>query len=383
MQTVVATHVEQVEALRSDWLSLRSSRGPLTSWADPDRYLAESRASSNETNPYVVKFADPCGPRAIIVGKISERKMPASLAYWTFETMTLRRLDIVYGGLITDATEPASDAVMRHLDALLSTDRIDVIVVSHLPPTHQLYEHMANHRRSRCVIEPHWRLNFVDGSYDETLKMLSQRHRKKLRRQDEALVRYFDGRVSVRVFTEPEELGELINGTSALASTTYQAGIGATFEDTPLWREILKTEVKLGRLRGYWLVADGAPIAFALGSVHGGVYFGDFRGYRAEFRDLSPGIVLHMRVLQTLCAEGVVAYDYGFGDAEYKRIYGNESREEATVQLYGNGVRPSLALLIQSSVSLASRLGKQLVTRLKLVNRLKNAWRGRLTPRAR
>jgi CelD/BcsL family acetyltransferase involved in cellulose biosynthesis len=153
--------------------------------------------------------------------------------------------------------------------------------------------------------EPHWSLRLIPGSYEQSLGTLSARHRSQLRRHDRILMEHFKNDVQLRQFTTDEHLDELIRGSAELAELTYQARLGGAFVPTPVWRAILGSEARLGRLRAYWLVCGGRPISYMIGSVHKRAYYLDFMGYHPEYSSLSPGRVLHMRVLRDLAEAGI------------------------------------------------------------------------------
>jgi hypothetical protein len=74
--------------------------------------------------------------------------------------------------------------------------------------------------------------------------------------------------------------------------------------------------------------------------------------------------------------------DYGFGDAEYKRVYGTESWNEATLLLYGRGVRPTVARSLELASLGLMRAGKWAARTGGLSNPIKRAWRRRFQKRA-
>ena len=103
----------------------------------------------------------------------------------------------------------------------------------------------------------------------------------------------------------------MIRGSAAIAARTYQAGMGVGFADEQPWQEILASDARGGRLRGYWLECRGEPIAFQIGTILEKTYFMDFMGYLPEYASLGAGSVLHGRVLQdlarTACAGSITA----------------------------------------------------------------------------
>ena len=81
-----------------------------------------------------------------------------------------------------------------------------------------------------------------------------------------------------------------------------------------------------------------------------------------------------IRAMRDLCASGVRAIDYGFGDAGYKRMYGTESWNEATIYLYAPTREGRSARLLHCLVRTVSRLAAW----RWLAQRVKKHWRARL-----
>jgi CelD/BcsL family acetyltransferase involved in cellulose biosynthesis len=105
-----------------------------------------------------------------------------------------------------------------------------------------------------------------------------------------------------------------------------------------------------------------------------GVYHLQSTGFEPRLSELSPGQVMLVRVMRDLHESGVRAIDYGFGDAGYKRIYGTESWDEATIFLYASTREGRSARLLHRLAGAATRLAAL----TGLGGRLKKLWRARL-----
>jgi CelD/BcsL family acetyltransferase involved in cellulose biosynthesis len=84
-------------------------------------------------------------------------------------------------------------------------------------------------------------------------------------------------------------------------------------------------------------------------------------------------------VIEELCAEpGVDVFDFGFGDADYKRHFSDESWEESDLTVFAPRLRPLAVNAGRITVMGAAAGAKSVAERLGLTTRLKTRWRARL-----
>lgn len=384
--TVVADSLEAVERLRPGWIRLRSSCALATPNADPDRYLTTLRGLAGRAHPYAAMLHQGAEPRALIVGREQVRPGRIRLGYLQLPALSLRSLDIVYGGLITDNSQQAVRAVVDHLRYLIDTGRFEQIMINHLPVGDRIESALSADRAlaRRSVAdtsEPHWRFALVPGSYERTIQRFSRKHRYNMRRADRLLVDRFAGDVALRRFEKPAQIEELAAGAAQITACTYQAALGAGAVDTTLHRDLLRLEADHGRLRSYWLECEGRPIAFQIAVVYGDVYNLLSTAFLPQYAAVSPGQVLLVRVIRDLCESKIGWIDYGFGDAPYKRIYGTKSWDEATVHLYARTVRASSMRIAQHLATGLNRRVSDVAARCGVLTHVKKRWRGRLAGR--
>ncbi|MHC4082998.1 MAG: hypothetical protein ACYSU2_16935, partial [Planctomycetota bacterium] len=142
VQTTART-IEELSALEAPWNALRSSNGSATPNADPHRFSATVEALGAGVEPHVTLLGEVDCPRAIIVARRSTRKLGCRVGYLPLPSPRLRCLDVVYGGLITDGTEPAKQAVCNHLRLTLEAGDVDHVMVNHLPTDHELFGRLS------------------------------------------------------------------------------------------------------------------------------------------------------------------------------------------------------------------------------------------------
>ncbi|MHC5006188.1 MAG: GNAT family N-acetyltransferase [Planctomycetota bacterium] len=374
-----ARTIEELSDLEASWNALRRSHGSATPNADPHRFAATVEALGDGVEPHVTLLGEVDDPRAIIVARRSTRKLGCRVGYLPLPSPRLRCLDVVYGGLITDGSEPAKQAVCNHLRLTLEARDVDHVMVNHLPTDHELFG-----RLSRGFMftpggtdgnpRPHWQFNFAEGPFENTLARFSRKHRYNVRRADRLLTQQFGGDVTLDVITGADDLDAFVSDAVRITDAGWQGGVGGGFGDSGIQRALLERAAERGRLRCYALRCAGEVIAFQAGVVLGDVYHLQSTGFLSQWAALSPGQVMLLRVMGDLCESGVRAIDYGFGDAGYKRMYGTESWDEATVYLYAPTREGRSARLLHLVARTASRLAGW----GWLADRVKKLWRTRL-----
>jgi CelD/BcsL family acetyltransferase involved in cellulose biosynthesis len=383
MRSTIINDLRGLVDVEGAWSELRDRKGMATPNTDPRIFAATARAMRETSAPHVALFHDGSGPRAIVIGRRSRRRLRCRLGYVHLRSPRLRCLDVVYGGLITDGSDEAKDAVRDHLRKLLTAQRVDHIMINHLPVEHDLFAALTDRHAfpSACLDgdrERHWRFVMADGPFENTLQRFSRKHRYNIRRADRLLVEHFDRDVTLRCAAAPREVGTFLAEAVRITDAGYQGAIGAGIGNPAVQQHLLDAAATNGRWRGYLLLGRGAPVAYQSGVICRNVFYLQSTGFRPGFARFSPGQVLLVRVLAELCAEGVRTVDYGFGDARYKRIYGNECREEVTILMLSDTLPAISARFVRQGAALAGRAATTLAAHLGLHDKIRRSWRRRL-----
>jgi len=375
--------IDEILALRSDWDMLREQSTVISPNADIDRFVTTVKVLGEKAKPYVALLRIDGKARAMIVGRSQFRSGNFRIGYLRVPSPVLKSLDIVYGGVLSDSSEIAISEVTKHLRSLLVEKQFDQITINHLPLEEPLSQALNSDEEIKSRIDCssinlHWQFELTRGSYDQTIARFSRKHRYNMRRTDRLLVEHFSGNVQLRKFDQPVQCDELVTGAAEIVSQTYQAGLGG-FSDTPLHRELINLEAASGRLRSYWLECDGKPIAFQLGAVYANTYNLLSTAFLPQYKQLSPGQVLLVRVIQDLCEANIDSIDYGFGDAPYKRMYGSNNFEETTVYLYAKTSNAFVSRSIYKGITKINNYGSYICENVGLKKLIKKYWRARLS----
>jgi CelD/BcsL family acetyltransferase involved in cellulose biosynthesis len=122
------------------------------------------------------------------------------------------------------------------------------------------------------------------------------------------------------------------------------------------------------RIHGFWF-----------GFVYGGVFHSSETGYDPEMRDLEVGTLMFLKLADSLIADGVRRVDFGIGDADYKKRFGDRSWRETSAWLFAPTAKGLSLVALLAVTSSIDRAARSLAARSGLTARLKRHWRGRLT----
>jgi CelD/BcsL family acetyltransferase involved in cellulose biosynthesis len=375
--TTVRT-VEELESIREQWEALQ---GDLVT-TDIDHYLTVLRARPNVVRPHVVLVERDGDPVALAVARIEEIRLSAKLAYFEVYAPRVRSLTVVYGGILGDHSHETLELVLGELRAALGRGEADVLRVRQVPVDSTLYRVAGTSipfvfRGHGVTPALHWRAD-IPGSFEEYLAERSRGIRRNIRRYGNRLLEAYGDRVSLKVYRDEADIETLFRDTAAVAEKTYQAAIGASFEDDELRRGLTRLAMRRGWFRAYVLYLDDQPVAFWYGLGYRGVFSTDITGYDPAYGELRIGRYVMVKLIEDLCADRAIhALDYGFGDAEYKRLFGDRSWAEVDVVVYSPTVRGVWINFVRTLVR-GLGAGARAVAGNNSIERMKRRWRARL-----
>ena len=376
----IARTPEEVDALRGAWAELRVDNPA----ADPDYLLTFVRHSPFAVRPHVILLERDGRADALAVGWVGDVRLGARLGYATVYRPRLDVLTIAQGGLVAAGPQQAEALLAAVLDALrdesLDVARVRVRVGS---PAHEL----ATTRPGALVrghgTEPFQRFRaHLPETFADYLGQRSAKTRSNVQRYSRRLEERFGDGLSLRLFETPGDLPQLVRDTRAVYEKTYQHGLGAGFSDSEPARSLRGLAAERGWLRAWVLYLDGAPAAFWHGTLYGRIFYTGPTGYDPEHRSLRLGTYVLARMIEHLCSKADVV-DFGLGEAEYKRHFGDESWAEEDVLLFARRPRPVVVNLARTGVLAASQAAKAVLERSGGLASARRMWRDRLAERSR
>lgn len=207
-------------------------------------------------------------------------------------------------------------------------------------------------------------------TFEQYLAHFPPKFRRELGRQVRRLRDRGRGVLELRRYESPQESGEFLAAATHVAGGSWQHAHGSdVLEDSAHWRAKLASLADHGALRAYLLWCGETPCAVELGYQMHDVFHGIMTYFDPAFRDFSPGSALLYLFIEDLIGHKPPRrLNFGGGDFEYKRRFGNASIQEATV------------LLLRKTVANRLRRGSHALFRSCVASVRRRVQRGARTP---
>ncbi len=216
----------------------------------------------------------------------------------------------------------------------------------------------------RSPLMPHHRL-LLPATFAELKALRSGSSLKKLLGRERKLFQEVGPTLLVEI-RRPSDWIPYAGMINTLMNNSWQARLlGHGFEI-----EEHRAAAAAGWLRSFLLLAGQRPAAFVLGYQTDRVYTHERTGFDATLGKYSPGIVLLFRILERLYEQDTPrCMEFGEGDAEWKREWGNHVTTTRSILL----VRRSLRWRLVARLSVWYQGTRRLT--LKLLERTGLRWR--------
>lgn len=382
---VVASTIQEARSIQSDWQEAVDRLGTGQIDAAPDFLLSILSSVGTGARPYIALERRGTSFSSAIIGRLVKRRIPSKIGSLQVPSPKLHSLEIVHGGYLSDGSPESLGWLRSHIETLLLTGRVECVSVLHLSEEHAGYPHIASGlvpgRRPHATTTQHWLAMLVDPETGEKVERHSSKTRRTFRYKDRKLREHFGDDVVIREVRKPADLKEFVAIASSIGARSYQKGINVGVQDNERWNTLIGALEGQDCLSGHVLVAGGTPIAYALGSIYRSTYLLIATSFLPEFRDLSPGAYLLRSIIGELEESGIRILDFGFGDAEYKRLYGNVCVRESLMRFYGVSVRARIAEAINGAASSLNRSLQMLLQDSGFAARVRRMRRRRLEGR--
>ncbi|WP_295799662.1 GNAT family N-acetyltransferase [uncultured Microbulbifer sp.] len=373
----IATDIAGARILLEAWENSGNNDSPRSLHATTDFFLPFLEANTSYRAPHIALWQDGATTAGVLIGRITVARPKRTIGPVRIPTPRLRTLEIVHGGLQAGSAQIASLQLV-YLREILSRGEVDCISIHHLPFDSeidgQLFAGLCALGDSRPAITGHWFTELTDDDGKAVITN-SSKTRRSFRRKDRKLETHFNGQVHVRELRQPGEVAQFIDAAAGIGKRSYQGGLGVGVSNDPHWHRILNILAASGNLRGYLLEADGINIAYGLGAIGRGTCCYMAGSYLPEFRKVGPGGYLLRRIFEHMQEEGVRWFDFGFGNADYKQLYGSEHRNEATLHLFAGSAPARIARVIDSMTHRANHTARYLLERTGMLEYARRWWR--------
>ncbi len=340
--------------------------------------VVESRPSV--VNPVAIVLFHKDIPVALAAGRLEKVLSPTSFGYLKVFRSAMLQFTIVYGGLMGAWDEKGSAAFIQYMRRWMKNDRIDAI---HLAATHK--DHPVYQAALRFVPfflrdilmkdNLHWSADMTDTT--ELFKnKINTKHRSQFRNKERKLAQFSGGDIRIKMYQTPGDVATFCADAEKISQATYLRGLGEGFIDNQEMRNRLGLSALNGWMRGHVLYANEKPCAFWLGTLYQEVFYLDYTGFNSDLNHYSPGRILFVKMIEEICsANKLRSIDFGFGDAEYKRRYGDRNWKESDLYLFNRTPTMLVTNLSRKSITLLRVAAEKTLKRFDLLASVKKRWR--------
>jgi hypothetical protein len=276
--------------------------------------------------------------------------------------------------------EPSESLVRRFFHHAIEGSNFDLIDVGEIFIDSPLYKAVTSlsglviawrgSRKNRL-----WWLIRMPGSFDEYFASLREKTRAHIVRDCHKFERE---NPVFRVMQRPEEVEFFLRDAEKISRLTYQWKFGQGVHNDENTRQKLMWLAENGILRCYIVYLRGKPCAFGWGKLSYGKFSFQRTGYDPQYRKLSPGTSLMIRMIRDLIENtNCKIFDFRWGDEDgYKSRLGNVSVGCASVRV-AKIYRPYslLIILLDQTLNLAKNLIGLIIERGPLRKRLRSSRR--------
>ena len=368
----------ELESLRGVWTSWKGHRD-----SDIDFFAEFVRTRPEIIRPHVVVLYRYGTPEAMLIGRLERTQLTFRIGYLRLPGISARILIFSQGGARGNISDASSAELVNSVTDSLRGGEADLAFLHQVDAASPLFKNALTAvgfaiRDHVTAPEPRYAMK-LPGTVEELYQGFSKRVRKEFRAKKASLFRTFEGRIRTECVQTSAELDRIIPHLEAVAEKTYQRGLGVGFADTPQIRRRLHLFAEKGWLRAYILYLDDKPCAFEIGTVHDGMFAGEFTGYDPLFRDYSIGSFIMITMIEDLCRQGVKEAEFGAGQAEYKRNFSNCQTMEASIHIFAPTIKGVMLNTLRTVTVSTDRVLKELLERTMLLRALKRFWRDQLT----
>jgi GNAT acetyltransferase-like protein len=232
--------------------------------------------------------------------------------------------------------QPDQPVIRRFLQLIIKEGGFDIINLGDIFTESSLYKAAGSLRGvvawTAARKKRQWWLTRLPRSFNEYIASLPASSRSHITRD----CRKCEREVSAfRVMCNPAEIGIFLRDAESISRTSYQWELDYGVRNDERTQRQFSWLANNGILRSYILDVHGTPAAFGWGKLCHNTFVFVQTGYNPQFRKLSPGTALIMRMFQDLIENTDCEYfDFLWGgDDGYKARLGNIRMTCVPIQL--------------------------------------------------
>jgi hypothetical protein len=354
MEIVCYNKYSDLDAIEDAWTQLgERSLYPIPSFVELRHHLKDSGAQFR-----LLVATENSQIKAIACFTYRKATRYYGIASWKLFDLPMQMVTL-FGSCVIG--EPSESLVRRFFHHAIEGSNFDLINVGEIFIDSPLYKAVTSlsglvvaWRRSRKTRL--WWLIRMPSSFDEYIASLRKTARAHIVKDCHKFEREDP---DFRVMQRPEEVEFFLRDAEKISQLTYQWQFGQCVRNDNNTRQQLMRLAENGMLRCYIVYLRGNPCAFGWGKLSYGKFSFQQTGYDPQYRKLSPGTGLIIRMIRDLIENtNCKVFDFSWGSEDgYKSRFGNVSVSCASVQV-AKIYRPYslLIILLDQTLKLATNL---------------------------
>ncbi|MDB5385248.1 MAG: hypothetical protein JWM11_894 [Planctomycetaceae bacterium] len=205
-------------------------------------------------------------------------------------------------------------------------------------------------------------------TYAEYWSKFSGKTRSTFRRQEKRL-----GDFRVVYSNSVEHVADFLRDANQISVNTWQTEqFGLRIRNDQFELAQFTFFANQGALRSYLLYLGDLPVTFVVGMQFRGVFRYDEVGFDRKYHSVAPGKILLIKLLEDLFAHDTPQwFDFGMGDADYKRVFANHESTAGNVWILPPGLRSQCLVAFLNGSRKIRQLGRSMTQALGWYTRMR------------
>jgi hypothetical protein len=219
-----------------------------------------------------------------------------------------------------------------------------------------------------------------EDSYDAFFGAKRSKYKNQLRKKEKIFLERVGSDFRLEEYRSTEQLDSFLAAADCINKKTYQYNLfGESVGNTQEDRERYLKLAQHGEFRSFVLWHAEKPLCFILGFQRmDGIFRHVMTGFDPEWRECAPGINCNILMLRRLYQDDrPKLLDFGSGDADYKRLFANETRYSCSPLLIPNSLAYSFIYSLHVVSARTNDIAVGLLNRWGLKDRIKRLLRRR------
>ena len=260
---------------------------------------------------------------------------------------------------------------------------IDLVSFDHLLVDSYLYKLVIKKQSlfSRDYIRKincHWSIT-LPCTMEEFYNRRAAQTKHKWKQNIRKLEKTFD--VKYIYFNDENNIELLLKDAEEVAKHTYQRGLMVGYDRSQENENRIKLMARKGWLRAYIMYLNGIPCSFGIGTLYKNTLYYNFIGYNPQYNKYRLGLITSLKFIESLIAEKVNKLDFGFGDADYKELFGDKNEIESSISMFSTSIKGVMINILRTAIFGSSILAIKMLEKMNILNKIKKYWRKQVIPK--